>query len=328
MRVIAIEEHFVTPTFVSGLGKASAERMRQAPGGGKLFDRLMNIGDARIAEMDAAGIDMQVLSLNSPGVEQADASEAIACARDANDYLAAAIKAHPTRLAGFASLPIQSPDQAVIELKRCVLELGFKGANVNGHARGRYLDDPYFSPVLACAESLSVPIYLHPTLPPEPVINALYGGFPPAISSVFAGKAWGWHIETATHVLRLVLGGVFDRYPALQVVIGHLGEGIPFMIERLNRSFPVQMTKLRRPVADYLRQNLHYTFGGFNFMPTFLNVLLEVGVQRIMFSADYPYGTMEEGRSFLNNLPVSASDRQCIAHGNAETLLNLPSATG
>jgi len=324
MRVIAIEEHFITPAFVAGPGKVSTERFRTGrPGGAAIVDKLFDVGDRRIAEMDAAGIDMQVLSLNSPGVEQADVDEAVALARDANDYLADAIKRHPTRLAGFASLAIQSPDKAADELERCVRSLRFKGANINGHTRGRYLDDVFFTPIMERAEALGVPIYLHPTVPPKAVADALYGGFSPAVSGVFAAGVWGWHIEIAVHVLRLVLGGVFDHHPKLQIAIGHLGEGIPFMLQRLNKNLPPSLTKLQRPVADYLRQNVHYTFGGFNFMPTFLNLLLEVGVDRIMFSVDYPYCTMEESRSFLQHLPVSEADRGRIAHGNAEHLLGL-----
>lgn len=324
MRTIAVEEHFVTPAFVAGPGKLSTERFRTGrPGGVAIIEKLSDVGDKRVAEMDAAGIDMQVLSLNSPGVEQSETDVAIACARDANDFLAAAVKRHPTRFAGFASLPIQAPDKAVEELQRCVRTLGFKGANINGHTRGRYLDDAFCAPILECAQALDVPIYLHPTVSPKPVVEALYGGFSPAVSMVFAGGGWGWHIETAVHLLRMVLGGVFDRYPKLQVVVGHLGEGIPFMLPRLNKNLPVQMTKLERPVADYLRQNVHYTFGGFNFAPSFLNLLLEVGVDRIMFSVDYPYCSMQESRSFLQFLPVSDADRARIAHGNAERLLRV-----
>lgn len=324
MRVIAVEEHFVTPAFVAGPGKATTERFRTSrPGGAALVEKLSDIGENRIAEMDAAGIDTQVLSLNSPGVEQSEPEEAIACARNANDFLADAIKLYPTRFAGFASLPIQAPAVAAEELERCVRKLGFKGANINGHARGRYLDDFFFAPILERAEALSVPIYLHPTMPPKPVVDALYGGFSPAVSAVFASGGWGWHIETAIHLLRMVLGGIFDRHPKLQVVVGHLGEGIPFMLPRLSRSLPEQVTKLERPLADYLRQNVYYTFGGFNFTPTFLNLLLEIGVDRIMFSVDYPYGSMQEARSFLEHLPVNEANRESIAHGNAQLLLGL-----
>jgi predicted TIM-barrel fold metal-dependent hydrolase len=155
------------------------------------------------------------------------------------------------------------------------------------------------------------------------VADALYGGFAPPVSGVLASSGWGWHIETAIHLLRMILGGVFDRHPKLQVVIGHMGEAIPFMLPRLNRNLSPQLTKLSRPFSDYLRQNVHYTFGGFNFTPTFLNLLLEVGVDRIMFSVDYPYGSMEEALSFLRHLPVSELDRERIAHGNATALFKL-----
>lgn len=324
MRTITVEEHFVTPGFVAGPGKGFLDRFRNSgPRGAIIAERLFDIGEKRIAEMDAAGIDMQVLSLNSPGVEQADPDEAIACAREANDFLADAVKRHPTRFAGFAALAIQAPDEAAKEFERCVRQLGFKGANINGHTRGRYLDDAFFAPILACAEALAAPIYLHPTVPHKPVADALYGGFSPAVTGVLASSGWGWHIETAIHLLRMILGGVFDRHPKLQVVIGHMGEAIPFMLPRMNRNLPPQVTKLARPFGDYLRQNVHYTFGGFNFAPTFLNLLLEVGVERIMFSVDYPYGSMEEGKSFLQHIPVSEADRERIAHGNAEQLFGV-----
>ncbi len=206
MRTIAVEEHFVTPAFVEGPGKGFLDRFRNSgPRGALIAERLFELGDKRVAEMDAAGIDMQLLSLNSPGVEQLEPAEAIACAREANDFLAAAIKRHPTHFAGFASLPIQAPDEAAKEFERCVRQLGFKGTNINGHTRGRYLDDPFFSPILACADALRVPIYLHPTVPYKPVADALYGGFSPTVSGILASSGWGWHIETAVHILRMIL---------------------------------------------------------------------------------------------------------------------------
>jgi predicted TIM-barrel fold metal-dependent hydrolase len=324
MRTITLEEHFVSPAFLAGPGKAFTDRMRSSLArGAKIYEQLCDIGNGRIADLDAAGIDMQVLSLNSPGVEQAEAAEAVAVAREANDFLAEAVKTHPKRFAGFASLPTQAPEQAAAELERTVRQQGFKGALINGHTRGRYLDDKFFSPILERAEALNVPLYLHPTIPPQPVVEALYGGFSPAVSAMFAGPAWGWHIETAVHLIRLILGGVFDRYPKLQIVIGHLGEGLPFMLPRLHKNLPPAATKLNRPIGDYLRENVHYTFGGFNFPATFLDLLLEVGAGRIMFSVDYPYGSMTEACAFLQQLPVSDADRERIAHGNAETLLGL-----
>jgi predicted TIM-barrel fold metal-dependent hydrolase len=200
---------------------------------------------------------------------------------------------------------------------------GFKGAVINGHVKGRYLDDNFFWPILECAEKLNVPLYLHPTLPPKPVIDTYYGGFSPEVSNMLAGAGWGWHIETAVHVIRLVTSGVFDKYPKLQIIIGHLGEGLPFMLERIDSVMSPERIGLKRPISDYLRENLHYTISGFNFIPTFLDLLLEVGVDRIMFSADHPYGSMAKARAFLDQLPVSLADRKKIAYANAELLLNL-----
>ncbi len=265
---------------------------------------------------------MQVLSLTSPGTEQLEVADALALAREANDFLADAVKKNPARLAGFAALPTAAPDKAAEELERMVREHGFKGAIINGHCRGRYLDHKFFWPILERAEALNVPIYLHPTQPPKPVIEASYGGFSPIVTDLLAGAGWGWHIETAIHVIRLILGGVFDKYPKLQIVIGHMGETLPFMLQRLD-VMPMAMTRLKRPMSAYLIENVHYTFSGFNFTPTFLDLLLHAGVERIMFSADYPYSSMAQARAFLDQLPVSPADRARIAHGNAETLLGL-----
>jgi hypothetical protein len=288
----------------------------------KVLDQLVDVGEKRIGAMDTAGIDMQVLSINSPGVEQLGADEAAALARESNDFLVEAIRKFPKRFAGFAAIPTADPKKAADELERMVREHGFKGAVINGHNRGRYLDDRFFSPILERAAALDVPIYLHPTQPPQKVIDALYSGFAPQVSFMLAGAGWGWHIETAVHVIRLILGGAFDRYPKLQIVIGHMGEALPFMIQRLD-IMSTAITKLERPVSSYLRENVHYTFSGFNFTPTFLDLLLQVGVDRIMFSADHPYGSMAQARAFLDQLPVSTSDRERIAHANAERLLHL-----
>jgi predicted TIM-barrel fold metal-dependent hydrolase len=321
MRTITLEEHYVSPAFLSGPGRDFTERLRATgPRGAKIYEQLQDVGDKRIAEMDAAGIDVQVLSLNSPGVEQSEAAEQVAVARDSNDFLAEAVKKHPQRFAAFAALAVAAPDKAAQELEQRVRQ-GFKGTLINGHSRGRYLDDKFFWPILEAAEALDVPIYLHPTVPPKAVVEASFGGFAPPVSAMFAAAGWGWHIETAVHLIRMILGGVFDRFPRLQVIIGHLGEGIPFMLPRLNRNFTPDLTKLKRPFGAYLRENVHYTFGGFNFPATFLDLLLEIGVDRIMFSVDYPYGSMAEARAFLDHIPVSAADRERIAHGNAERLL-------
>jgi predicted TIM-barrel fold metal-dependent hydrolase len=323
MRTITLEEHFASPAFLDGPGRKLKERAAKIGGpAARFLEQLSDLGDNRIAEMDAAGIDMQILSLTSPGVEQLEAAEAAAFARETNDFLAEAIRSHPTRFGGFAALPTADPNAAVAELERTIHEYGFKGAVINGHIQGRYLDDKFFWPIFEHAEALRVPIYLHPTPPPQPVIEASYGGFSPIVTELFAGPGWGWHIETAIHVIRIILGGTFDRYPGLQIVVGHMGETLPFMLQRLDM-MPAAMTKISRPISAYLRENIHYTFSGFNYTPTFLDLLLEVGVDRIMFSADHPYASMVQARAFLDRLPVSPADRERIAHGNAERLLKL-----
>jgi len=331
MRTITLEEHYATPAFMDGPGQQLKDQARAAQahpqvaaGFAQLVDRLCDLGDRRIADMDAAGIDVQVLSLTSPGVEQLDATEAVALARAANDQLADAVGRHPSRFVGFAALPTAAPDTAADELERTTRDYGFKGALINGHIRGRYLDDRFFWPILERAEALQVPLYLHPTPPPKPVIDASYtGNFAPVVTTLLATAAWGWHVETANHVLRLILSGAFDRYPRLRLVIGHLGECLPFMLPRLDLGLPPDVTKLDRSVGSYLRENVHYTFSGFNYTSTFLDLLLQVGGDRIMFSTDYPYGSMAQARTFLDQLPVSPADKERIAHGNAERLLRL-----
>ena len=323
MRTITLEEHFASPEFFDGPARFVSDRAKAFGGRYALVvDRLRDVGALRISEMDAAGIDMQVLSLSAPGVEQMEPADAVAMARDTNDYLASAVKNYPTRFAGFAALPTSSPDKAVAELQRRIGE-GFVGAVINGHNRGRYLDDKFYWPILECAEGLNVPIYLHPTPPPQGVIDISYGGFAPMVTDLLAGGAWGWHIETAVHMLRIILGGVFDRFPKLQFVIGHMGEGLPFFFQRF-QIIPQEVSKLKKPILSYLKENVHYTFSGMNFPPTFLDLLLELGgIDRIMFSADYPYQSMPEARTFLDHIPVSAADKERIAHGNAERLFRL-----
>ena len=323
MRTITLEEHFATPAYLEGPGRWIKQAVSAGSLEAGLPGELCDLGPKRIAAMDAAGIDLQVLSLTAPGVEQLEPAQAVAIARETNDFLAEAVRSHPHRFAGFATLPTAAPDAAAAELARTVRDYGFKGAMINGHTRGRYLDDKFFWPILERAEAIRVPIYIHPTPPPEPVIAASYGGFSPMMTAVLAGPAWGWHIETAIHVLRIILGGVFDRFPKLQVVIGHMGETLSFMLPRLNLVLPPARTKLGRPIGAYLRENVHYTFSGFNYAPAFLNLFLEVGIDRIMFSADHPYQSMTQARAFLDQLPVSPADRERIAHGNAERLLGL-----
>ena len=314
MRTIALEEHYATTGFLRGPGGWLASR----PG---IIEPICDLGDGRIAAMDDAGIDLAVLSLAAPGVEQLDGAEAVSLARDCNDELAAAVGRYPDRLAGFAALPISAPDAAADELERAVRQHGFPGAVINGHSQGRYLDDPFFDPVLNRAAALKVPIYLHPTIPPKGVIESSYAGFADKVTFALATVGWGWHINTATHVLRMILGGVFDRYRALQMIIGHMGEATSFMLPRFDATLKPELTGLQHPVSSYLRQNFHYTFANFNDVPTYANLVAQVGIDRVAFSADYPFGSMKAARAFLDNLPLTHDERASISHRNAEKLL-------
>jgi predicted TIM-barrel fold metal-dependent hydrolase len=316
MRTIALEEHYATTKFLNGPG--SWHKSRPA-----LAEALADLGDGRIAAMDDAGIDLAVLSLAAPGVEQLDGPNAVHQARDCNDELAAAVQKYPDRLAGFAALPISAPDAAADELDRAMRSYNFAGAVINGHCRGVYLDDPHFEPVLERAAALRAPIYLHPTIPPPAVIESCYAGFSDEVTFALATVGWGWHINTATHVLRIILGGVFDRHPDLQVIIGHMGEAIPFMVPRFDATLKPELTGLNHPISSYLRKNLHYTFANFNDAPTYASLVAQVGADRVAFSTDHPFGSMRAARVFLDNLPLSEQDRARISHRNAEELLGL-----
>src|SRR5271156_5475058 len=221
-RVIALEEAFLHPK-LRELYPASWVKLLDMVKG-----NLADVGRERIRRMDAAGIDLQVLSHVQPGVQTLEPNTAIRLSREVNDWLAAVIKENPTRFAGFAMLPTQSPKDAADELERTVAELGFKGALINGHTQGRYLDDDSFSPILERAQALDVPIYIHPTDPPQAIIDTYYKDCPAMMQS------WGWQVETGTHLLRLISRGVFDRFPNLKIIVGHMGELIPFGLKRIN----------------------------------------------------------------------------------------------
>lgn len=313
MRTITLEEHFASQLYIDSCG----EDIKSMPG---IAEKLVDLGEKRIAEMDKAGIDVQVLSLNSPGVEMCSPAEAITLAKETNDLLALATKNHPERFAGFAAIPTPDPKAAVSELERTVQSLGFKGAVINGHVNGRYLDDEFFRPIMACAERLNVPIYLHPAAPPHAVSDIYYSGFSPMIDDLLKRPGYGWHIETGIHIIRLILGGVFDKFPSLQFIIGHLGESLPYMMQRMNDVFTPERTNLSRSMSAYLKENVYYTISGFNYLAPFMAMLEEVGVERIMFSADYPYAQMQKARTFLDDLPLSDAGKHLIAHGNAEAL--------
>ncbi|MGH7044414.1 MAG: amidohydrolase family protein [Acetobacteraceae bacterium] len=329
MRIVALEEHFTVPDLVARIDPALIRR-RGFPPPDMVWsqvtrrDELADLGPARIADMDAAGITMQVLSVAGAGADLVAGPAGIALARAYNDALARAVAAHPGRLAGFAHLPMLAPEAAADELARAVGKLGFHGALINGLTDGRCLDHPDFDPILACAAALDVPLYLHPGIPPEPVRHAYYDGLPGQMGFVLSTAAWGWHIETAIQVLRLVLSGALDRHPGLKLIIGHMGEALPFMLARCEQTLAAEAAKvLTRSVSRTILDQVWITNSGFFTLPPFLAALQTFGADRILFSVDYPFAANATGRKFLDALPVSPTDREKIAHGNADRLLRL-----
>jgi predicted TIM-barrel fold metal-dependent hydrolase len=324
MRVIAIEEHFITPMYREHVGANEFRNFylssRSKVMGHDIIEQNLDLGAQRLAHMDAAGVDMQVLSFGSPGTQAFDADVAVPMARDANQRLFDVVKKHPTRFAGFATLPTADPKASVAELERCVRELGFKGAMVHGHQQGEFLDAKKYWPIFAKAEELGVPIYLHPTLPHPDAVRAYFAGY-----EELARAPWGFAIDTSCHFLRLVFSGLFDAHPQLKIILGHLGEGLPFAMHRLNEHSwqAVKRKGLKRTPLEYLRDNLVVTTSGNWFEPAFVCTLLALGADNILFAIDWPYESNKTGMDFLRKLSISDGDREKIAHGNAERLLGL-----
>lgn len=330
MRIVALEEHYTIPSIVAGIDPAAVSR-RGFPGPDFVWaqsvkrDELADLSAARLGDMDRSGISVQVLSVAGPGADLVPGQAGIDLARAYNDGLAEWTHRHPTRYRGFAHLPLLTPEAAARELTRAVKDLGFHGVLVNGPTDGKFLDDPMFDPVLAQAAVLDVPVYIHPGIPAEPVRDAYYRGLPGNFDFVLALSAWGWHAETAIHTLRLALNGTLDRHPGLKIVIGHMGEALPFMLDRIDETTAATAkVHLKRSVRQALTEQVWLTTSGFFTLPPFMAALLSWGVDRIMFSVDYPFASNARARAFLDALPVSPADRAKIAHGNADALLRLP----
>jgi predicted TIM-barrel fold metal-dependent hydrolase len=324
IRTVALEEAFLHPR-VWDLFPAALQQRYQP-----VHARLSDVGPERIRQMDAAGIDVQVLSHVQPGVQvlaDDQAELAVAVSREVNDWLAEVVAAQSSRFAGFAMLPTQSPVHAADELERAVHQLGFKGALINGHTNGRYLDDPSFDVLLGRAESLDVPIYIHPTDPPPAVSDTYYAPFDSALV-----PTWGWPVETGTHLLRLICAGVFDRYPDLKVIVGHMGELLPFCFTRLNTGLTMagwlsaagsEQPLMRNNVGYYLRNNVFITSSGVFDVPVFDCARAMLGLDNLMFSVDYPFQDNFAAMEFLGRCDLSREDKERFAHRTAEKLLKL-----
>lgn len=328
---VAIEEHFNFLTAADRRSGVDLANLVQAMDYDRSWmalidERLGEIGSLRLAEMDATGVEVCVLSHTVPGVQGiVDAGAAVAAARDVNDFLAAAVARHPTRFAGFASVALQDPVEAARELERAVTRLGFKGVMVNGYTntadgRGAYLDEPRFLPFWEAAAALRAPVYIHPR---PPIEQRAYEGH-----AQLLGATWGFAPETATHALRIVQSGLLDRLPALTIVLGHLGETLPYFAWRIQHCFEYNPSdkRLERRLQDYLCENFYVSTSGFFSDQALISALLTIGADRILFAVDYPYEPMAPATDWIERAPISENDRRKIAHGNARALFRLPPA--
>ena len=325
MKVVALEEHFVTDE-VMHLGRTVDQRWRDDSAammqpGSDVMARIRDLGDERIRRMDDSGVDVQVLSLTAPGVQNLEASDARDAAARVNDLIASTVAGRPDRFQGFATLPTPDPAAAARELQRAVEQLGLQGAMIFGRTRDRNADAPEFEPIYEAAAALRVPLYLHPQIPDRPVRDSYYSGLGDKLDLNLAMGGIGWHYDTGLQLLRLILSGTFDRFPDLQIIAGHWGEVILFYLERID-ILSSAVKKLKRPVADYFRSNVYVTPSGI-FSQRYLRWAIDVvGVDRILFSTDYPYVFQDKNwaRAFLDGSPLSAEDQNKIAHGNWDRL--------
>lgn len=334
MRTIAIEEHFSLPqehqrlTEMMNAPDCSPTTSVTVGAALAVFKKMIDLREGRLADMDAAGIDMQIIQLTGAYLDQLDKQALTSLCRESNDILSQAVRSHPDRFAGFAQLPMKDPEAAVKELERCVSKLGFKAAVWSGMANGQFLDHPSFFPVLAEAERLNVPIYIHPAPPSKEVFDNCYSGLGEA-SGIFALAGWGMHMESGTHSFRLILSGLFDRLPELQIITGHVGEGVPYNLDRADEFMsygPYCKLKLERRVGDYYRNNFYFSTSGYYSQAPLLCAVSVVGSDRIILGTDYPYGDSARTTKQINAALLSQDDIANISYRNAEKLFKLKPA--
>ncbi len=313
--IIAIEEHYWDKELTSRY--TGVESTRDA----KQLERLYDLGELRIKEMDAAGVDMQVLSHGAPSLQKIGGDVAVALATSVNDRLAAAVKAHPKRFAAFCALPTADPKAAADELERCV-RAGFKGAMIHGLANGRFLDEPEFDAIWERAQALDVPIYLHPSVPHQAVQDVYYAKYSQDFPMVIRA-AWGFTVETATIAIRLVLGGVFERFPRLNIILGHLGETLPFLQWRIDTALKRPGAKSKVSFRDTFTHNFYVTTSGNFSNPALLCCVMEMGIDRILFAIDYPFVLNEPGIDWIPTIPLCDEDKVKLLSGNSKRLLRL-----
>ncbi|HEU0073754.1 MAG TPA: amidohydrolase family protein [Dehalococcoidia bacterium] len=318
--VIALEEHYADPLLQAGAPRPDGGGQARSPTSG-IFQRLPDLGEVRLRDMDAAGIDVQVLSHTPSPVQQLEPDKAVEMAIGANDRLAEAVARHPERFAGFAALPTPHPGAAAEELERCVRKLGFKGAMIHGRSQGAFHDDERFYPIFERAQALDVPIYLHPGPPHPAVVEAYYGDFIPDFPWL-TSAAWGYTIDTANQAMRMVLSGLFNRFPDLKIILGHLGEGLPFMLDRMDEAFKREGSKpmeFKKTFCDHF----YVTTSGFFSTPALLCTILQMGIDRVLFSVDWPFVENLPGMRWMETVPLSEEDKGKMLNGNARRLLKM-----
>jgi predicted TIM-barrel fold metal-dependent hydrolase len=317
--VIALEEHFLDAEVKAKFAPADAAAGRPP----RLAERLGDLGALRIREMDEAGIDVQVLSHGAPSVQKMDPDSAVTLARRANDRLNEACRANPDRFAAFTVCPTPDPKAAADELERTVTKYGFKGAMIHGLTNGMFHDDKRFWPIYERAQALDVPIYIHPAYPHPAVVEAYYKDYVAAYPTI-ASAGWGFTVETATQGIRMILSGVFDAYPKLQIILGHLGEGLPFYVWRIDHAISRPGNKTNsKSFRDYFCEHFYVTTSGFFSDPALQCSITELGIDRVMFSVDYPFVENKPGTDWINALSLNAVDKEKILSGNAKRLLKM-----
>jgi uncharacterized protein len=332
LRIITVEEHFHHPEAIARVLELAGPPPVAPDGGFGEFlrgfmpdqDSAERLGGNRLAHMDRVGIDVQVVShgANSPG--NLPHPEAVELCKRVNDALAQQISEHPIRFRGFATLPLHEPAAAADELKRCVNELGFVGTLIAGSCGGLFLDDERFDPVLTAAETLDLPIYVHPGVPENPVSRAYYAGnWPAAIHFLFSGPAFGWHAEAGIHILRLILSGALDRHPRLKLLSGHWGEFVAGWLDRLDEVVSWGGTHLERQVSAYYREQVWATPSGMYSQNQLNFIVAEIGAERIIYSEDFPYVVRDNVSEFLEQADLTDDQRTAIAHRNAEEIMRV-----
>jgi predicted TIM-barrel fold metal-dependent hydrolase len=314
--VIAVEEHY----WDAELAKTYVGVESGRPGAQQ--ERLFDLGALRLKEMDEAGIDIQVLSHGAPSAQKLSGDGAVALAQRVNDRLAAACAANPKRFLGFAALPTCDPKAAADELERCVTKHGFKGAMLHGLANGVFMDGQQFWPIYERAEALDVPIYFHPGLPDARVMEAYYNDYAKDFPMVVRA-AWGYTVETATTAIRMVLSGVFEKHPKLKVILGHLGETLPFLVWRVDHAIARPGAAKQISFRDIWCNNFWITTSGNFSNPALLCCVQEMGVDRILFAVDWPFVANPPGVDWMKTVPLCDEDKAKILSGNAKRLLKI-----